>query len=194
MKRVTAFVLGLGLAAGLSGPVQAAPFGFSVDTVSDRLVQIDLGTGTTTFIGSGIGFGDVEGLAFQPGGVLFGLDDSSDQLITVNTTTGVGTVVGSLGFNFSDAGLAFDSSGTLFASSDLGGDGVYTVNPVTGAATFLSDSGPDPFALAFDGTTLFGVSDDCSGSDCLVTVNRTTGVSTQGGVLGINVDEGGARL
>ena len=192
MKRLTTFILGLGLLAGLTGQIQAAPIAFSVDTNSDRFVRIDLGTGTTTFIGSGIGFDDVEGLAFQPGtGILFGLDDSSDQLITVNTTTGVGTVVGTLGSNFSEAGLGFDSSGTLFASSDLGDNGVYTVNPLTGFATFLSSTGPDPFALAFDGTTLFGTSDDCTGSDCLVTVNRTTGVSTEVGPLGISIDQGG---
>ena len=180
------------------GYANATPIGYSVDTISDTLYTIDLGTGATTAVGSpgSLGFGDVEGLSFQPGtGTLFGLDDSSDKLITINLVTGVGSAVGSLGFNFRDAGLSFDSSGNLFASSDGGDNGVYSVNPITGAATFLSNSGPDPFALAFADDTLYGVSEDsgCSGSAaCLVSVDRTTGVSTEIGSTGLtNIDEGG---
>lgn len=170
--------------------VAATPVAFVVDTKADNLLSIDLGTGATSLIGA-IGFGDVEALSFQPGtGVLFGLDDSSDQLITIDTTTGAGTAVGSLGNSFSDAALAFAGSGSsLFGGSDLGDNGVYSIDPNTGAATFLSDTGNDPFAMAFLNGVMYGVSDD-GGPDNLTTIDLVTGVSMEVGDLGISGDEG----
>lgn len=182
---------------GLSCPVYADPIGFSVDTQSDRLVQIDLGTGATTFIGAGIGFDRVQGLAFQPStGILFGVDQESDQLFTVDITTGVGTAVGAFGVDVGDVGLAFGAGGTLFMSSDK--NGTYIVDPTTGTATLLAD--PNTIngtkALAFDGSTLFGVGDTCKPlavNNCLMTVDQTTGATHVIGSLGLSdkVEKGG---
>ncbi len=176
----------------LAMPAQADPIGYSVNTIDDQLYTIDLATGVATAIGD-VGFDDVGGLAFQPGtGVLFGLDEESDRLITINLATGAGTAVGSLGFDFLDAGLSFDSSGKLFASSDLSAAGVYSVNPATGAAAFLSNVDPDPSGLAFFGNTLFGASDDGDTANDFVTVDRITGVSIDiGDLVNMDADEPG---
>ena len=204
MKPYAALIFGIGLLVGIGGQAHAVPTGFATDTsvAGGQLYSIDLGTGIATGIGNpgDLGFNNVDGLSFQPGtGILFGITDATDQLITINATTGVGTAVGPLGINLQDAGLSFDSSGALFASADQGaGDGLNTVNPVTGAATNLGNDGPEPYAIAFFGNTLFGVSDDCStnNGNCLVTVDRTTGTSTEVGDLGAavglnNLDDGG---
>jgi len=192
VKNIKSLLLSTCLLLGIATPAQATLLAYAIDTVSDQLLQIDLTTGTTTVIGD-TGFADIEGLSFQRStGILFGLDDASDQLITLNLNTGVGTVVGSLGFNFSDAGLAFDENGNLYASGDLGNSGLYSVNFLTGAASFISNSGDDSFDIAFFNGALYGVSDDCDSDDCLQTVNTLTGDTTFVGSLGgINVDEGG---
>lgn len=179
----------LALSAGLA--VQAAPIGFAVDTANDNLLSIDLGTGATTVIGA-IGFGDFEALSFQPGtGILYGLDDVSDTLITINTTTGAGTAVGPMGNNFDDAGLAFDDVGNLFAASDLSGDGVFTVDVATGAATEIGEGGPDNFAMAFGFGQMYGMTDDGT-PDGLTLINLTNGFTTrvQAAGLGFSIDEG----
>ena len=44
------------------------------------------------------------------------------------------------------AGMTFDANGTLYVA---GGGGFYTLNPVTGAATFLGNQSADLSGLAF---------------------------------------------
>lgn len=171
---------------------QAGPIAFSVDTISDQLYTIDLMTGTSTAIGNpgDVGFGDVEGLSFQPGtGLLFGLDDSSDQLITINTATGIGTAVGLLGVDFSDSGLSFASNGSLYGATDLGSnDGFYSINTSTGAASLINGGQSDAHALSFFDGVMYGILD---GGNNLYSINLTTGAETFIGGLGISTDEDG---
>ncbi|MBL8382128.1 MAG: hypothetical protein JNM90_03570 [Burkholderiales bacterium] len=165
-------------------PVFAAPgpFGYTAWDVSgsDILLRIDLSTGVGTTIGAGIGFNDVDALAFQQGtGNLFGVNDSTNQLIRINTVTGVGTAIGSgFGSGFNDMGLAFASNGTLYMSStDTAGTTgrLYTVDTITGAATVIGQTGSVRLrSLGFHGGTLYG----WSNIDTLVTVNTATGAVT----------------
>ena len=182
------FLIGAVLFA-MSSAAQANLIVYTVDTVSDQLYTIDVMTGTSTAIGE-VGFGDVEGLSFQPGtGVLYGLDDDSDQLITVNTITGAGTVVGALGANFGDAGLAFSANGNLYGGTDLGtNDGFYSINVATGAASIINGDASDAHGLAFFDGVMYGISDE---DDGLFSIDLISGAETSIGTLGFSTDEDG---
>ena len=175
----------------LASTALAQPTVYSVDVETDQLYTLDLATGDASPVGSGaVGFGKIEGLSIQPGtGVLYGLDTEAGVLITINTATGIGTLVGSLGTDMRDAGLAFADDGSLYAAADLGDDdGFYSVNPESGVATFIADEDSDAHALAFFGGVMYGILDS---DDNLNTINVTTGVGTQIGLLGTNTDEEG---
>ncbi len=71
--------------------------------------------------------------------------------------------------------------------------GVYSVDPTTGEATFLPGTGKTLEGLAFFGGTLFGISDD--GTDSLVAVNTVTGErTTMGALVNMNADDSGVAF
>ncbi len=122
------------LACLLPLPVVAAPLAYV--SAWNALYRLDLATAQATAIGTGLGFNDVEALAFAPDGTLYGVADGTvgsgsgltDFLIRIDTSTGVGTLVGPLaglageGPNGQlDYGLAFTCDGRLWASSDTTG-------------------------------------------------------------------------
>lgn len=175
----------------LASAAIAQPEVYSVDVDTDQLYILDLATGDANPVGGDVvGFDKIEGLSIQPGtGVLYGLDTESDVLITIDTATGVGTLVGSLGTDMRDAGLAFADDGALYAATDLGDDdGFYSVNPASGAATFIADEDSDAHALAFFEGVMYGILD---ADDNLNTIDVTTGVGTEIGLLGTSTDEEG---
>lgn len=100
--------------------VHAQPFGFvvnsdGVDTSMspDTLYRINLATGAAVNIGA-TGFQDIEALAFDSNGLLFGVDDASNTLLRMDPFSGAGIRVGgsdnNLGLNAStsfDFGLTF---------------------------------------------------------------------------------------
>lgn len=194
MKRVLRLGCGSALAAlfcfWATAPASAAPFAFSIRSdVNDILYQIDLATGVSTPIGSGVGFSDVEALTFSSGGTLFGVDDITDQLITINTTTGVGTAVGPLGVSFTDMGLTFDAAGNLWMSTDAPQQ-FYLVNPGTGEATLVGAQGQEVTGLAAQGSVVYGLGGD--GRNNLVTINTSTGAATVvGPLVNVSLSDGG---
>jgi hypothetical protein len=151
------------------------------------LYQIDLLTGLRASIGP-VGFGDVEGLTFDPvTGELFGYDDTTETLIRIDLVTGAGTAVGGSGVTTLDDGLTFDSAGNLWlADEDF--MSFYSVNPATGAATLVGSTGREITALAAIGLTIYGIDDD---NDELVTIDPLTGASTLVGALGMDVSDSG---
>lgn len=180
----------------LAASVPIGPIGYTAWDVagSDKLLRIDLATGVGTVVGSNIGFGDVDGLAFDGSGQLWGVDDDTNRLIRIDTSTGVGTAVGSgFGSGFNDMGLAFGSNGTLYmAATDSAGvfGQLYTVNTGTGAATAVGgDFGLNPLnssqrlrvrSLGFADGVLYG----WSNRDTLLTINTSTGIATTVGAFG----------
>jgi hypothetical protein len=158
----------VGLMALLPLTALAEPVGYVA--AFDRLYRIDLATRQATAVGP-IGFNDVDGLAFGPGGVLYGVADAtvgpgsgiSDLLITINTTTGAGTLVGPLtglsgtgpGGNL-DYGLAFTCDGRLWMSSDSTGQ-LWEVTPGTGQVRLVTNTATPLSGLAGWGNELFGV-------------------------------------
>ncbi len=137
----------------------------------NTLYQLDLATAQATRIGNGIGFNDVEGLAFAPDGVLYAVADGTagsgsaqtDFLIRINPETGVGTLVGSLtglagqGPNGQlDYGLTFTCDGRLWASSDTTGR-FWEVNPSNAGVREVGNTGYPISDLAARGKQLYGI-------------------------------------
>jgi len=169
--------------------VHADPLGYA--TEFDRLYRVDFGTGSSTRIGTSIEFADVEGLALANDGTLFGVSDATKQLIRINTSTGKGTLVGSLGLTGQgagtldslDFGLAFTCDGKLWLSSDTT-DRLWQVDPASGAATLVGNTGAHISGLAGSGYKLYGIGS--SGDERLYQVNTATGAATAIGALFAN--------
>ncbi len=180
--------------AGIASAQSNAVYGVTgVAGGSSSLYSINISTGAGTLIGA-TGFSGVGGLAFSPGGVLYGiaapvnsevlvqpargasprLVASGRQLITINTTTGAGTLVGGTGVTQGFSDLTFRSDGVLFAIT--GGGQLYTINTSTGLATAVGSNqgGVTGGGLAFNSSNVLYLAD----FDALYTVNTTTGVRT----------------
>lgn len=136
---------------------------------ADWLATVDPTTAVVTPIGTvGIGFDDVDSLAFAPDGTLFAVAVAGHSLITIDPITGVGTLVANLwsssGWVFSFVGaIEFLRDGTLIgADMDDASGGpttLLTIDPTDGDATAIGDIGWDSvegMSLSSDGR-LFGV-------------------------------------
>jgi hypothetical protein len=112
-----------------------------------RLVTIDPTNGNilTSITTSGSGNGLTPGLAFDSSDVLYGSRGNSnghtEDVDLVNTATGVLTPLPLSAIDPSHpiTDLSFGSDGLLYASSAFGQ--LYSVDPTTGAETFLFDTG-----------------------------------------------------
>jgi Domain of unknown function (DUF4394)/PEP-CTERM motif len=182
------FLFTVALASGAVLAVPAGPVGYTAWDVSgaDKLVRFDLLTGTGTVIGTNLGYSDIDGLAFNAQGQLFGVDDNTNQLLSINIATGAATAVGSLGSgSFNDMGLAFLGN-TLYMSSNTGGNlgSLFTVNTSTGAATKVGDftSPPRVRSLGSYNGALYG----WSNADTLITINAATAATTTVGPFGFS--------
>ena len=152
--------------------------------------ELDPANGSVFVLGP-VGFNGVGGLAFQPRtGRLYGIarrtSDGKNVLITVNRITGQGTEVGPLiNTNLSFGGhfdLSFRrSDGTLFLLADdsIGDNALFTVNTVTGVATFVGKTGfnnrGNGMGFSLTGT-LYEIDDATSGT--LYTIDTASGVAT----------------
>lgn len=120
----------------LASASHAAPFAFSVNSdgpdsnTSDSLYIIDMADGTAEFVGkvrpsdTSIN-SDIEGLAFDKDGTLFGVDDADETLLSINTGSGQATSVTGNAFNLQlgsglvyDFGMTFTCDNTILVSSD----------------------------------------------------------------------------
>ncbi len=179
-------------------PIAAnAQTGFSVRSdVDDQLYSIDLPTGIATPIGP-TGFADIECLAFDATGVLYGVDDVTNQLVICDTGTGACDVVGPLGVAFTDCGLTFDCNGELFMSTDAPQPlNLYSIDPNTGQATAIGPQGQEVTGLAAQfatescGSGVFGLGGDSTNN--LGCMDLLTGAFEEIGPLNVvNVEDGG---
>jgi len=157
----TLFVL-LGLVL-LTASASAAPFVYVV-TVNQQFGTVDLATGSFHPIGTPAAE-PMSNLVWGPDGSLFTLFTVSGSLVKINPLTGNMKAVGPTGLGFNAFDLA-GINGKLFLTDF--NNNIYSVNPNTGAATFIRDTGmpPDPtvpFTFNNDGTfnlcdeTFYGV-------------------------------------
>lgn len=155
---------------------------FGSDIGTGQLLRIDPTTGVVTNVGF-THVPDLTGLAIHTGTqTLFATALNEFNLLTLNKTTGAATVVGAMGSFGFVRGLCFDAaSGFLLGS--YGGQ-VCRFDPATGAGTAIGPfTGIIPGMEIDSGTgTLYGVEDL---NDKLVTLNKSTGQSTDVGPLGL---------
>ncbi|MCA9085082.1 MAG: matrixin family metalloprotease, partial [Planctomycetaceae bacterium] len=109
----------------------------------------------------------------------YGVAASTNELVTIDAATGQVTRVGAFGTAIH--GIATSWSGEIFALQGTGADSLYSVDPVTGAATLIGPIGGQAvFGLAYDSQsdTLFTIVGDAGASRDLVSINQSTGAVT----------------
>ena len=133
------------------------------------------------------------GVQASPGtGILYGTDANGGNLIRLNLSTGASTLVGNIR-GFSVPSLAVDpTTGIMYAGGGGGVPYIYTVDPVTGAATLVGDTGLGEVAVSGmdcsqDGTLYAAVNIvglGGTGADHLATIDKATGAATVIGPFG----------
>ncbi|MFA7361180.1 MAG: T9SS type A sorting domain-containing protein [Candidatus Kapaibacterium sp.] len=112
------------------------------------------------------------------------------ELWRIDTATGARTSIGIAGFinGIINRGLAWDNVGKkMYAMFSTTPSKLYTVNLSTGALTFLTDFSANDYMLAFavnNAGSMFGIS-NFGGK--LVRINKTSGLLTDIGSLGITL-------
>jgi hypothetical protein len=148
----------------------------------DKLYQIDSKTGVATQRGNGLGIFNVNALASDKNGNLYGATESGD-LVTIDANAGVATVIGPYGSGYLSWGdLAFSPSGILYASvRDSAGKGVLvTVDPNTGKASRINPNIEigfmDVWGLSFVEDKLYGLGNtSTTGQAVLIELDKNTG-------------------
>jgi len=127
-----------GLAYDPSGSVM---YGVYWDGLDDYLYTVDLTNGAATEVGMIQTGGLLISLACNTSGELFATDIITDQLVSINPATGEGTNIGSLGIDISFAqSLEFDNENDiLYAGAYTITGELYTIDPVTGTATYVGE-------------------------------------------------------
>ena len=163
----------------------------------DALHQMEMVNGQTSKLGdvrassASAPYADVEGLAIDANGLLYGIDDASKTLLRLDMATGAALPVdgreGNTGLartsNY-DFGLTFDCAGNLYASSDSRRS-LYRLNTTTGAATLVGSEGSlgaqiTGLAARYDG--VYGIGS--SGDENLYRIDVQTGHASLIGPLG----------
>jgi hypothetical protein len=172
-----------GLAINSTGDI----FGVEVGTFD--LYRIDAATGTAVFaVSTGI---PTAAIAFDGNDVLYALGvdivASEWKLYTINPTTGMSTPVAPIelaGWR----GMAFDpTDGTIWASTN--GEEIYVIDPSTGISKLIGSTGmgvgtPD---IHFDNSgNLYGATGGGTGSNNLISIDKTTAAGTIIGPIGFS--------
>ena len=108
------------------------------DSGLNRLLLLDPCTGALTVLGD-TGVGNLCGISWGPGGLLFGLDNEGDQLVLLNPLTGAGAPIGSLGFDLGTCGLSWDCVSGMLIGVDGGTGSLFAIDPATGGTATLRD-------------------------------------------------------
>ncbi len=202
--RSAAHALLLVLAAG-HGALSAEPLAWGVNSrgnLSDdqqvhALWRIDLATGDAEYVGW-TSFLDMEGLALDAEGTLYGADDESKTLVTVGTTSGLALAVGNQRANFGvpiadvlDLGMTFTCDGDLLISSDQR-ETLFTADPADGMLVRIGEEGGlgAPITdIAAWGDALYGIGQGLDGagnsdSPFLYVIDADAGTAEVVGPLG----------
>lgn len=159
------------MAAGASAWAQ--PHGFAINSRGDfeddsqvsALWRINLATGEEEYIGwpGRGGYIDIEGLAFDSDGRLYGADDSENTLLRIGTETGNAVPVGGSDRNLGiptgismDFGMTFTCQGELLVSS-ASEESLYRADTETGELTLIGDLGEPIVDMATIGERIFAI-------------------------------------
>lgn len=191
LKRVLPFVLVYSL-GGVSAASASILYGVEFAGPTP-LYTLNQANGDLTSLGA-TGFDNVGDLTSDTSsGTLWGIRITSSQLLTFDPVTGLGTagpvLTSPAGPITGMTSIAFDPvTGVLYGNttSAFGGgpDTLYSIDPITGVATFIGGIGFDNvFALGFDQSGfLFGISDS---SDELIRINTANGAGVLVGPTGL---------
>jgi hypothetical protein len=129
----------------------------------DNLYAINPTTAALTLIGdTGIVHGGY-GLGETSDGTIYAILQNT-KLYTLNVSTALPTFVGNMGFS-TNSDPSGDASGGLYAAQGADGNGIYSIDPTTGAGTLLgTDSIGTVLAL---GTCLGRETPNCHNMRCL---------------------------
>jgi hypothetical protein len=164
--------------------------GVSLDGSERQLLTINTATGASTLVGS-LGANEIEDIAFNSNGELYGWNESGDDLVRIGKATGAVTKVGesNQGVTFGN-GLAFNPQGQLFGFLDGDFGHVFRVDPGTGAVTAGAHLSNSPNRTGnmissadvdCDSVTMWGVVNDFGGATNLVTIGTASGAITDKG-------------
>jgi outer membrane protein assembly factor BamB len=117
-----------------TGAVRAGPIGFG-STTDEELYTIDFGTGSATLIG-GLGGLDVQGLAMDASGNLFGTVANGSSLYSFDPSTGAATLIGSHGLGNVE-GLDFNGETLIAVDYTNDPPPIYELDTSTAAATLI---------------------------------------------------------
>ncbi len=187
-----------GIAFALLACTAQAVVGYSVRSDGDKkLFRINLATGVASEVGA-TGFTDIEALAMNAAGDLYGVNPTTAQLIKCSTSTGACAPVGTLtdvpASPLANAGLTFEPDGKLYLAMNAL---IYAVDPVKAVTTVLGPSGAAISGLASgkktatcaSGIYAVGGNGDQGKFFC---INTTNGGATQiGTVTGVSALDGG---
>jgi hypothetical protein len=151
------------------------------DPAYNGLIVINPATGAGTPIGvSGWGLlvtPAVTNLAYRSGVGMYGWwDPNEDDLVSIDLGTGIATRVGESGVGTAQNGLAFDLGGVLWMVNS--GGSYYTVDTVTGAATFFGGIGTTAHhgSFSYDDGLYYGLQNTGIGvAQILVVADLSTG-------------------
>lgn len=151
----------------------------TVTSAPTSLYQIDARTGEASLLRR-LPIANLSALAFSPGDTLFGAT-TSGTLYRFDLASGRADSLGTSP-RLVYSGLSFrPGNGELWASVRTPTDSIFKLNRENGAATFLGITGFSSVtsSIAFDTSgTLFGLIDNGTGEDYLVTLDSSTGSGT----------------
>lgn len=150
---------------------------YGVDAATGQLAVIEPTSGAASAVAV-TGIKTLRSLAHDPEtGTLYGVDQAANTLVRIDKTTAEVTEIGPLGAADVD-GLAYDPGRDRLLASARNADGngrLLAVDPLTGAATTIGDTGMDrgpALAFARDTGTVFGYN---AGAGTLLRLDPVTG-------------------
>ena len=147
-----------------TGQMRFVGLGFAADgnlygLDGSLVVEINTNNGNT-FTKTPVGYPQVDGkvgesMTGSPSGTLYAYGSMASTLLYTVQENSTATVIGGMGYNLG-GGFAADGAGNLYITAGRGTEQLFKVNPQTGAATLIGDTGTlDSFAMTFEGDTLY---------------------------------------
>jgi hypothetical protein len=164
---------------------------------ADTLYRVDLSSGVATLVGPlgpvGGAFEDVEGLAIDRNGAMYGVDDDTKTLLSLNLSNGRATAVAGMQGNTriaagvnnpQDLSIAFGCNNELYGAAARA-KSLYQVNVATGAFEQIGSVGGLNAVItdmSFSQGQLYGL-----GEDTLFRIDTRLGTATPVGLYGNGV-------